>query len=85
VLSGAVGLSFQNAVLAELFGQPAAGLISYSLADTPEPISDELPAVLAPLHELTSRVPGTWYCACARRLSRVPRQRSRLCTSHRSR
>jgi ribosomal protein S18 acetylase RimI-like enzyme len=61
VLSGAVGLSFQNAVLAELFGQPAAGLIGYSLADTPEPISDELPAVLAPLHELTSRVPGTWY------------------------
>jgi ribosomal protein S18 acetylase RimI-like enzyme len=61
VLSGAVGLSFQNAVLAELSGQPAAGLISYALPNTPEPISDNLPAMLVPLHELTNRVLGTWY------------------------
>jgi ribosomal protein S18 acetylase RimI-like enzyme len=61
VLSGAVGLSFQNAVLAELSGRPAAGLISYALPDTPEPTTDKLPAMLVPLHELTNRVPGTWY------------------------
>jgi ribosomal protein S18 acetylase RimI-like enzyme len=61
VLKGAVGLSFQNAVLTELSGQPVAGLISYSLPDTPEPLSDELPAVLEPLHELANRALGTWY------------------------
>jgi ribosomal protein S18 acetylase RimI-like enzyme len=61
VLTGAAGLSFQNAVLAELSEQPAAGLISYALPDTPEPISDTLPATLVPLHELTNRALGTWY------------------------
>jgi ribosomal protein S18 acetylase RimI-like enzyme len=61
VLSGAVGLSFRNAVLVEFLGKPAAGLIGYSLADTPKASSDELPAILVPLHELTSRVPDTWY------------------------
>ena len=61
VLSGAVGLSFQNAVLGELLGLPAAGLISYALPDTPEPIPDNLPAMLVPLHELTNRALGTWY------------------------
>lgn len=61
VLSGTVGLSFQNAVLAEILGRPAAGLISYALPDTTETISDKLPAMLAPLHELTNRALGTWY------------------------
>jgi ribosomal protein S18 acetylase RimI-like enzyme len=61
VLSGAFGLSFQNAVLAELSGQPTAGLISYALPDTPQPISDKLPAMLVPLYELMNQVPGTWY------------------------
>jgi ribosomal protein S18 acetylase RimI-like enzyme len=61
VLSGALGLYFGNAILMELAGQPAAGLISYSLGETPEPISNELPAILVPLHELTRQVPGSWY------------------------
>jgi len=61
VLSGAGGLSFHNAVLAELQGQPAASLVSYALPDTPEPISDNLPAMLVPLRELTNRALGTWY------------------------
>ena len=61
VLTGAVGLSFQNAVLAELKELPAAALISYPLPDTPEPVSDELPAVLVPLHELVNGASGTWY------------------------
>jgi ribosomal protein S18 acetylase RimI-like enzyme len=61
VLSGTAGLSFQNAILAEPSGQPAAGVISYPLPDTPKLISDELPAVLVPLNELTNRACGTWY------------------------
>jgi ribosomal protein S18 acetylase RimI-like enzyme len=61
LLSGAGGLSFKNGVLAELSGQPAAGLISYALPDTPEHISDELPAMLVPLHELTNLALGTLY------------------------
>jgi ribosomal protein S18 acetylase RimI-like enzyme len=61
VRSGAVGLSFQNAVLAELLGQPAAALIGYPLPDAPRPASDELPALLVPLHELMNEASGTWY------------------------
>lgn len=61
VLSGAVGLSFRNAVVAEVSGQPAAGLISYSLSDKADATPDEPPAMLVPLQELTNRVPGTWY------------------------
>ncbi len=55
------GLSYHNAVIAEFAGRPASGLISYPLADKAEPISDHLPAVLVPLHELMNRVPNTWY------------------------
>jgi ribosomal protein S18 acetylase RimI-like enzyme len=61
VLSGAVGLSYQNAIVAELSGQPAAGLISYPLVDKPEPVADKLPAILAPLHELMNLALGSWY------------------------
>jgi ribosomal protein S18 acetylase RimI-like enzyme len=55
------GLSYRNAVIAELAGRPAAGLISYSLPDQPESISDKLPAILVPLHELMNLALGTWY------------------------
>jgi ribosomal protein S18 acetylase RimI-like enzyme len=55
------GLSYRNAVVIELGGRPAAGLVSYPLADKPEPISDALPEMLVPLHELMHLVPGTWY------------------------
>jgi ribosomal protein S18 acetylase RimI-like enzyme len=61
VLSGTAGLSFHNAILAEPSGQTAAGVISYPLPDMPENISDEIPAVLVPLKELTNRATGTWY------------------------
>lgn len=61
VLSGAAGLSFRNAVLAELTDRPAAALIGYPLAEAPEPVPAELPPMLVPLHELTNQVPGTWY------------------------
>lgn len=55
------GLSYRNAVIAELGGRPVAGMIGYPLADKPEPVSDKLPALLVPLHELMSMAPDTWY------------------------
>lgn len=55
------GLSYRNAVITELDGRPAAGLISYPLPDKPAPVSDTLPAVLVPLQELMHLAPGTWY------------------------
>jgi GNAT superfamily N-acetyltransferase len=55
------GLSYRNAIIAELAGRPAAGIISYPLADHPEPISDKLPAILIPLQELMNQALGTWY------------------------
>jgi GNAT superfamily N-acetyltransferase len=61
VLSETNGLSYRNAVIAEASGQAASGLISYPLDDKPEPISDELPAVLVPLHELMNQALNTWY------------------------
>jgi ribosomal protein S18 acetylase RimI-like enzyme len=48
-------------VLAELAGRTVSGLISYPLADKSEPISHNLPAVLAPLHDLMSLAVDTWY------------------------
>jgi GNAT superfamily N-acetyltransferase len=54
-------LSYHNAVIAELAGRPASGLISYPLRDRPEPISDKLPAMLVPLQELMNLAPDTWY------------------------
>jgi ribosomal protein S18 acetylase RimI-like enzyme len=61
VLSETNGLSYRNAVIAEVSGQPASGLISYPLEDKPDPISSELPAVLVPLHELMNQALDTWY------------------------
>jgi GNAT superfamily N-acetyltransferase len=54
-------LSYRNAIIAELAGRPAAGLISYPLGDKPEPISDKLPAVLVPLQELMNLALDSWY------------------------
>jgi ribosomal protein S18 acetylase RimI-like enzyme len=55
------GLSYRNAVIAEASGQLASGFISYPLSDKPEPISDEVPAILVPLHELMNQALDTWY------------------------
>lgn len=54
-------LSYRNAVIAKLGGQPVAGLISYPLGDKADSIPDDEPAVLVPLHELMNLAPGTWY------------------------
>ena len=61
VRSESYGVSYKNAIIAELSGQPTSALISYSLRDRPEAVSDELPAVLIPLHELMNQSPDTWY------------------------
>jgi hypothetical protein len=54
-------LSYRNAVIVELAGRPASGLISYPLGDKPEPISDKLPAMLVPLQELMNLALDSWY------------------------
>ena len=55
------GLSYRNAVIATLGGQPVAGMISYPLGDDAEAIPDDEPAVLVPLHDLMNLARGTWY------------------------
>jgi ribosomal protein S18 acetylase RimI-like enzyme len=53
--------SYRNAVVVEVEGQVAAGLIGYPLPDVPEPPPPDPPAMFAPLNELEAMVPGTWY------------------------
>jgi len=60
VRTGAVGLSYENAVIAQIEGRPAAGLIGYAL-DSKVARSGVLPAVLVPLQELMNEARGTWY------------------------
>jgi ribosomal protein S18 acetylase RimI-like enzyme len=54
-------LSYRNAVVAELAGRVAAGMISYPADSKAAPVADELPAVLVPLQELTNEAADTWY------------------------
>src|SRR5437588_9284832 len=61
VRSETYGVSYKNAIIAEQFGLPTSGLIRYLLRDRLEPMSDELPAVLMPLHELMNQALDTWY------------------------
>jgi ribosomal protein S18 acetylase RimI-like enzyme len=61
VTSETGGLSYRNAIVTELAGQPISGLISYPLGDKTEQISDRLPAVLVPLHELMNLALDSWY------------------------
>jgi len=60
VRTGAVGLSYENAVIAQIDGQPVAGLISYAL-DNKAVTSEALPTVLVPLQELMNEARDTWY------------------------
>lgn len=53
--------SFRNAFVAEIDGRVAAMLLGYGLPDTPEPISEDMPAMFVPLQELENLAPGTWY------------------------
>lgn len=55
------GFSYRNAVVVEDAGAVAACLIGYPLADAPERIADDTPAMFVPLQELENLAPGTWY------------------------
>ena len=72
VSSEALGVSYRNALIAELAGKTVGALISYQLNDEPEPIDATLPALLVPLHELMNMAPGTWYVHA---LAAYPEQR----------
>ena len=61
VLREVGGFSYRNAVILEREGRVAAGLIGYPLADSPEPIPDNMPPMVVPLQELVNLAPGTWY------------------------
>jgi ribosomal protein S18 acetylase RimI-like enzyme len=53
--------SYRNATIIEHDGHAAGCLIGYAIADDPEPISADLPAMFVPLQELENLAPGTWY------------------------
>lgn len=53
--------SWRNATMVECEGRAAGSLIGYAIADAPEPISSDMPAMFVPLQELENLAPGTWY------------------------
>lgn len=53
--------SWRNAVIIEHEGEAAGCLIGYPLADEPEPIPSDMPAMFVPMQELENLAPGTWY------------------------
>ncbi len=53
--------SYLNAIVGDVDSRPAAGLVGYPLADEPEPVPDDMPALFRPLQELENLAPGTWY------------------------
>jgi ribosomal protein S18 acetylase RimI-like enzyme len=57
--------SYRNAVTLRAGDEPGgaivACLIGYEMANAPEPVGDDMPAVLVPLQELENLTPGTWY------------------------
>ena len=61
VRSDASPIFYGNAIIAELAGQSAAGLIGYAADSKAGPVLDDLPALLAPLHELMNQATDTWY------------------------
>lgn len=64
--------SYRNAIMIEQDGAAAGCLISYEIADRPDPIPDDMPAILRPLQELENMAAGTWYVNV---LAVVPRHR----------
>jgi ribosomal protein S18 acetylase RimI-like enzyme len=61
VSSETEGISYRNALIAELAGKTIGALIGYPLGDKAEPVERTLPALLVTLHELISMAPDTWY------------------------
>ncbi|PSL21842.1 GNAT family N-acetyltransferase [Shimia abyssi] len=50
-----------NTVVADIEGQVAAMLVSFPIADKPNPCVQEPDAMLVPVTRLYARVPGIWY------------------------
>lgn len=53
--------SYRNATLIEWQGEVAGCLIGYPVAEVPEPVPADMPAMFRPLQELENLAPGTWY------------------------
>jgi ribosomal protein S18 acetylase RimI-like enzyme len=53
--------SYRNATIIERAGHAAGTLIGYEIADAPEPVPPDMPAMFVPLQELENLAPGTWY------------------------
>lgn len=58
---GTGGFAYRNTIIREKGGKVAACLIGYALAEEPDPVDENIPAILVPLLELENLVPGTWY------------------------
>jgi ribosomal protein S18 acetylase RimI-like enzyme len=71
--------SYRNGVIAEVDGKAAGCVIGYPLADEPEPIDPQMPAMFVPLQELENLAPGTWYVNV---LATYPTYRRRGIASH---
>jgi ribosomal protein S18 acetylase RimI-like enzyme len=56
------GFSYNNAVVAEIDGEVAAGLVGYRLDDPCDlGVVDDMPAIVHPLVRLEAKAPGSWY------------------------
>lgn len=53
--------SYRNATVIELDDACAGCLIGYEIADAPEPIGADMPAMFVPLQELENLAPSSWY------------------------
>lgn len=53
--------AYRNAAIIEHGGAAAGCLIGYGIADEPEAVPDDIPAMFRPLVELENLAPGTWY------------------------
>jgi ribosomal protein S18 acetylase RimI-like enzyme len=60
VRSDTAGICYRNALIAESAGKTLGALIGYPLQE-PEPIEENEPVLLVPLHELMNMAPHTWY------------------------
>lgn len=53
--------SYRNATIIEHHGERAGCLIGYGIADEPQPIQSDMPAMFVPLQELENLAPDSWY------------------------
>jgi ribosomal protein S18 acetylase RimI-like enzyme len=66
--------SYRNATIIEDGGEPAGCLLGYEIANHPQPIPPDMPAMFVPLQELENLAPSTWYVNV---LAVMPEQRGK--------